>query len=222
VTGQARIFNRETGRYVALPGATVELQPLQRQSVTDANGQYAFRDLAAGEYTIVAKHDGREYFATISVPDGPASLKNADVALLPADTVVAGVGSTERSNAEKRPLSSQTREDGAAHERGRSANGRVSEVTSGLFTIQVAASTTVRYARAMVNELIEAGYAAYLVEPGPSGPNGSYHVYVGKYSSQAEASQSARTLETALGWRMSVSVLQRPLSARASTVSYLR
>ena len=60
VTGHAQLFDRETGQYAALGGAVVELQPLQRKAVTDANGQYAFRDLPPGVYTVVARRDGRE------------------------------------------------------------------------------------------------------------------------------------------------------------------
>ncbi len=89
VAGRARLFDRETGQYVALAGATVELLPLRRQSVTDANGQYAFRNLPAGQYTIVAKHDGREHIAAVSVPDGPALVKDVDLAVLPAAGAVA-------------------------------------------------------------------------------------------------------------------------------------
>lgn len=210
VAGQARLFNRESGQYVPLAGATVELQPAQRRSVTDANGQYAFRDLAAGEYTITAKHDGREYFATVSVPDGPALLKNIDLSVLPAGTAIAGARSTQGATGEKRALSIQTRNNGALAES--ASTSKVAEsAANGWFTIRVAASATMRYARAMVSELIDAGYPAYLVEPGLAGAKSPYRVCIGKYSSLADADQSARHLETALGWRMSVAPLQLPL-----------
>jgi hypothetical protein len=207
VAGQARLFNRETGQYVALAGATVELQPLKQKSVTDANGQYAFRDLAAGEYTIVAKHDGREYFARVNVPDGPTFLKNIDLSVLPAGTAVARVRSTPDATAERRALSIRTREPGAAAVSAGSPNADESG-SNGWFTIRVAASPTVRYAQAMVSELIDAGYPAYLVEPSLSGPKSPYRVCIGKYSTLADANQSARGLETALGWRVSVGPLQ--------------
>jgi hypothetical protein len=196
VAGRARLFNRETGQYVALAGAAIELQPLRQKAVTDANGQYAFRDLDAGQYTIVTRHDGREYFAQVTVPNGPTFLKNVDVAVLPAATAFARAGSTRGVTAERRTPSPPRSEDGDRD----------------LFTIRVAASTTARYARAMVDELKDAGYSAYLVEPAVSGSNGPYHVCVGRYASLAEANQSARTLETALGWRMSVTAVRRPTS----------
>jgi cell division septation protein DedD len=72
-----------------------------------------------------------------------------------------------------------------------------------LFTVQVAASTSARYAVDMVRELKGAGHAAYVVGP-QSGP---YHVRVGQYPTLAEASRSARSLEKALGWKMSVTIV---------------
>jgi hypothetical protein len=222
VAGKARLFNRETGQYVALAGATVELQPLQRQSITDGNGQYAFRDLEPGEYTIVAKHDGREYIAAVRVPDGPAFVKDADVAVLPAATGVASAGALRASTAERRTMSAQTAEDRARREDARSAKASALTATTGLFTIHVAESTSVRHARAMVNELKEAGHAAYLVGPLPSGANGPYQVRVGQFSTLVEANQSARTLEKALGWALSVTTVPSQLVARDTPPSDVR
>jgi hypothetical protein len=45
-----------------------------------ANGEYAFRNLEAGEHTVAARHDGREYAVAVRVPDGPALVKGVDVA----------------------------------------------------------------------------------------------------------------------------------------------
>jgi cell division septation protein DedD len=148
VAGRARWFNRETGEYVALAGATVEIRPLRQQSVTDASGRYTFRNLPAGDYTVVAKHDGREHALAVAP--------------------VAG-----------------------------------SPPAGGVFTIEVAESASVRHARAMVDELKDAGHAAYL-EPSASGSSRTYRVRVGRYASLADANQSARTLERALGWRVAV------------------
>jgi cell division septation protein DedD len=195
VSGRARIFNRESGQYVGLVGATVELQPLGRQSVTDADGQYAFRNLSPGEYTIVAKHNGRDSVVAVSVPEGPAIVKDIDVALVPASDVVV-----------------------ADAKRGRIAE-RVAMAT-GAFTIQVAESSSARHARAMVNELKEAGHAAYLVEPVRSGSSVPYHVRVGYYSTLAEAARSARVLEKSLGWRLSVTTAPPHLAVAGKTASY--
>jgi hypothetical protein len=203
VAGRARLFNRSTGQYVALAGAVVELQPLRRQSVTDANGQYTFRDLAAGEYTVVARHAGREYVAAVSVPDGPGLVKNVNVAVLPPVAVVAEAAPTRTAEGAPPPLRTNTGDDDR-------------------FTIQVAASTTARYARAMVTELKAAGYSAYLIGRDSSGARGPYRVCIGQYASQADANQSARALESTLGWRMSVTTVSRSLPVGRTPVGYVR
>lgn len=214
VAGRARLFDRATGQYVALAGARVQLQPLGRQAVTDASGQYAFRDLPPGEYRVVADHGGREHVATARVPDGPAFVREIDVAVLPASEVAAPGGPAE----ERRLASSsgQTRED--ASDAGRGARVLAA---AGPFTIQVAESPSARHARAMVDELQSAGHAAYLV-PEVSGPNGPYHVRVGQYSTFAEANRSAQTLEQALGWRMLVTASPAGPGPQAKKASYSR
>ena len=169
LSGRARLFNRETGQYVSLVGATVELQPLRRQSVTDASGQYAFRDLPPGEYTIVAKHGGRDHVQAVSVPEGPAVVKDMDVAMLPASNVVIANNSRRGRTPEERPAisapASKDRDEGLS----------VQAVMAGSsFTIHVAESTSSRHARAMVTELQDAGHTAYLVEAARSGASVPY------------------------------------------------
>jgi cell division septation protein DedD len=143
------------------------------------------------------------------------------VAVLPRANVVAGAGSLRSGAAERRPMSVRA-EDRARSEEGRSATASGTAATSGLFTIQVAESTTARHARAMVNELKGAGHAAYLVEPAPAGLSGPYHVRVGHYSTLAQANRSAQTLENALGWRMSVTAVPTELGVTGKAVSYVR
>ena len=220
VAGTARVFNRESGQYDVLAGATVELLPLRQQSATNANGQYAFRNLPAGEYKVVAKHEGREHVVAVHVPDGPALVKDIDLAMLPAAGVVATVA-TRGNGAEERPMAAPAAHERAAAEPGPVANASASSATSELFTIQVADSPNMRHARAMVDELKGAGHAAYL-EPSASGANGSYSVRVGHYSTRADANRSARTLEKALGWRMSVTTVAPEAVVGGNTAGYER
>jgi cell division septation protein DedD len=102
-----------------------------------------------------------------------------------------------------------------------SASAADSASASGVFTIEVAESSNARHARAMVDELKGAGHAAYLetVVPGGSGP---YRVRVGRYSSLADAKQSARTLERALGWQVSVTAVASGPVARGNAAGYGR
>ena len=213
VAGRARLFDRSTGQYVGLAGARVELQPLGRQSVTDASGQYAFRDLPPGEYRVVATHDGREHVATARVPEGPAFVKEIDVAVLPAGETAAPGRVDERRLASTRGDAGRPRGDRADAGRGAPA-----VATTGPFTIHVAESSSARHARAMVDELQNAGHAAYLVQS-VSGAVGPYHVRVGQYPTLAEANRSAQTLEQALGWRMKVTAAAGGVSTHTS---YLR
>jgi hypothetical protein len=214
VSGRARLFNRETGQYVALAGATVELQPLRRQSVTDANGQYAFRDLPPGEYTIVAKHSGRDHVVAVSVPEGPAIVKDMDVAVLPASNVVIASNPRRgRTPEERLAISAQ-----ASKDRDQSADVRA-VMAGGSFTIHVAESTSPRHARAMVTELQDAGHTAYLVEAARSGSSVPYYVRVGRYSTVDEATRSARILEKSLGWRLSVAPVAPQVAAAGRAVS---
>ena len=71
----------------------------------------------------------------------------------------------------------------------------------------------------MVNELKEAGHAAYLVDEARSGSSARYGVRVGRYATVDEATRSARILEKSLGWRLSVTVAPH-LAAAGRAVSY--
>src|SRR5262249_48529720 len=90
------------------------------------------------------------------------------------------------------------------------------------FTVEIADSTSARYARTMVNELKQTGQAAYVVAPAAGA--GSYHLRVRLYPTRAEADRSARTLEKTLGWRLSVmsTTTEAALVARGTPVSYSR
>ena len=200
VAGKARLFNHQTGEYVPLAHAPVELRPLGRQALTDRNGQYTFRDVPAGGYTVVAKHDAREYLSNVAVPTGPAYVKDVDVAVLPGTPAP---GRAASASAPKGAVADQTTQPSGARVEGPAA-------TNSVFTVQVAEATSARYALDMIKELKGAGHAAYLVEA----RNGPYHVRVGQYPSLAEASRSARRLEKALGWKMSVTTATSILFAR--------
>jgi hypothetical protein len=71
----------------------------------------------------------------------------------------------------------------------------------------------------MVSELKQAGYAAYLVEPGPSARGGSYQVRVGHFATAADANRSARGLEKMLGWTLSVTTSPH-LVGQTRAISY--
>jgi len=212
VSGRVRLFNRRTGRYEALPETTVELRPLTRRAVTDANGLYTFRDLPAGAYTIVAAHRGREYVASVSIPNGPTIVRDMDVAVLP-DSVTPepspARASEKPSEMPPRPMTKMHEGAGATSARGTANGATANAAPAATFTIQIAASPNERHARAMVAELKSAGHDAYLVEGVSSGVRGLYRVRVGRYSTRAEANRSALILEKALGWRLWVTTVDQ-------------
>ncbi|MGH9371866.1 MAG: carboxypeptidase regulatory-like domain-containing protein, partial [Vicinamibacterales bacterium] len=221
IAGRARMLDRNSGQYVALAGATVELRPLGRKSVTDAQGQYAFRNVPAGHYTIVAKQGGRENTAAVSIPEGPAIVRDVDVTVLPAAATATSISALLASIMEQSATSGQPGDERVQAEGHSSAKAAAATGTSASFTIEVAESTNARHARAMVDELKGAGHAAYL-ETAAAGRNGAYRVRVGHYSTLAEANRSARSLETALGWRMSVTAVSSESVGRGITSSYIR
>ncbi len=67
--------------------------------------------------------------------------------------------------------------------------------TAGLYTIQIAALNDALRARAIVEELKTAGFAAYLLEPPSTDPNAPYRIRVGRYPTRVAAEQIAAQLE---------------------------
>lgn len=192
VSGRARLFNRTSGKYEPLAQTVVELRPLGRRSVTDANGLYTFRDLPSGEYTIAALHNGQERIVALSVPDGPALLRDMDVAVVPPADVSAAPLLAGSPQAAPRPI--------AKNERKRSAAQDMKPMVPAAFTIHVTETSSARHARAMVEELKGGGYAAYFVEAAPA----AFEVRIGPYATLADADRSVRVLEKTLGWKLRV------------------
>jgi len=218
VAGRARVFDRTRGQYVALAGATVALLPVGQTSVTDSQGRYAFRNLPAGHYTIVAKEDGVENSAAVNLPEGPAIVKDVELTVVPAGAAVRTASSLGAANAAQPPSPAppvdelvQTVVLAHAHDGGSSA-------AIGRFTIAVADSTNARHARALVEELKDAGHAAYL-DTALSSRTTPYRVRVGHYWSAVEAERSARILERTLGWRVSVTPVSSEPAVRGNAAS---
>jgi hypothetical protein len=51
--GSIQTYDSAREEYVPMVGVTVELAELNRQTVTDNNGKYSFRDLPSGAFTIL-------------------------------------------------------------------------------------------------------------------------------------------------------------------------
>jgi len=81
VTGSVRLFDRAAGRYVPVKDAVVELGP--QRSVTDDRGVFLFRDVPAGPRTVVVRYDGAALDASVSLPQGPAAVKDITFSIVP-------------------------------------------------------------------------------------------------------------------------------------------
>jgi hypothetical protein len=83
VTGRVRLFDHASGVYVPLSGTVVEIFELQRRCTSDAAGLYLFRDLPAGEYTLVTRYRGRTYAVPLSFGTGPTTAKDVNISIVP-------------------------------------------------------------------------------------------------------------------------------------------
>lgn len=218
VAGRARVFDRARGQYVALAGTSVELLPLGRTSLTDAQGQYAFRNLPPGHYTIMAKENGRENSAAVDLPAGPAIVKDVELTVVPAATAAATAYAAGPVNASPPPAPAPLPDAVVPAVASGRVTGAGSTAPAGAFTIAVAESSNSRHAHALVAELRDAGHAAYL-DTAVSSRNAPYRVRVGHYANLMDAQRSARILERTVGWRVSVTTVSSESVARNNTAS---
>jgi hypothetical protein len=78
IAGRVLAYDRATLQSVPLANVTVRLKELSLETKTGPTGAYIFRNLAAGTYTIVIEHEGKESSRTVVVPATPASIRDID------------------------------------------------------------------------------------------------------------------------------------------------
>ena len=104
VAGAVFIADAEGRSY--MPGATVALQgPEALQAVTDEKGQYSFRDVEPGQYTIIATLPGLQSEQDITIDAGAAT--NIDLELKPL-SVQTSVTVSETASDAKVPVGIET------------------------------------------------------------------------------------------------------------------
>ncbi len=59
LAGSVQTYDSAKEAYVSLPGVTVEIAELKRQTITDASGRYSFRNMPFGTFTILV--NGQQY-----------------------------------------------------------------------------------------------------------------------------------------------------------------
>ena len=82
ISGRVTIYDRTSQREISVPRIMVLLRELSRESLTDENGIYLFRDLPAGPYSLVVIYEGKESKREVILPDAPAFPKSIDINLI--------------------------------------------------------------------------------------------------------------------------------------------
>jgi hypothetical protein len=79
ISGKVLVFDQQAMKTVPLAGAVLRLKELSLEARTGDTGAYIFRNLPAGTYTLVVEHQGKEFTRSVTLPPGPASLRDVDL-----------------------------------------------------------------------------------------------------------------------------------------------
>jgi len=79
ISGRVTVYDPTSQKNVPVGGVPVRLPQLSRESVTDENGIYLFRDLPPGSYSVEITYLRNESKRVVFLPDGPAFPKNIDI-----------------------------------------------------------------------------------------------------------------------------------------------
>ena len=79
IGGRVLTFDQAAGKEVPLEGRTVTLKETGKTSTSDIAGQYLFRGLPAGSYTIAVKTESGEVTKSVKLPSSPLTLTNIDL-----------------------------------------------------------------------------------------------------------------------------------------------
>jgi hypothetical protein len=81
ISGKVTVYDQASHQEIPVSNITVLLRETSRTSVTDKNGDFLFRDLPAGPYSVVVIYQGREFKKFVDLPNIPASLKDIEINL---------------------------------------------------------------------------------------------------------------------------------------------
>lgn len=79
ISGKVTAYDKTVLKPVPLPDVTVRLKELSLETKTGSNGVYIFRNLPAGTYTIAITYGEKEISRRVTVPTGPASMRDVDL-----------------------------------------------------------------------------------------------------------------------------------------------
>jgi hypothetical protein len=83
IAGRVLSYDTQAGRYVPVAGAAVTLKETGLTVLTDAQGRYLFRGLAAGTYSISVQSGARTAARTVRLGAQPVDLTNVDFQIAP-------------------------------------------------------------------------------------------------------------------------------------------
>ncbi|HEY1527409.1 MAG TPA: carboxypeptidase regulatory-like domain-containing protein [Candidatus Angelobacter sp.] len=79
IAGRVLFYDKATLQTIPLAGAVVRLKELSLEATTGVTGAYIFRNLAAGTYTVILAHEGKEISKTVEVPAAPGNIRDIDL-----------------------------------------------------------------------------------------------------------------------------------------------
>ena len=81
IAGRVVTFDRATNKVIPVSRMQVRLKETAKISVTDALGQYVFRDLPAGQYTVAVTAGAKDVSRSVTLPVTPLAQSNIDLQL---------------------------------------------------------------------------------------------------------------------------------------------
>jgi hypothetical protein len=79
IAGKVSVFDSEQNRDIALPGVTVRVVETGAQNVTDRDGNYLFRQMPAGTFTVEVNYQGKEFKLSVNLPETPTFSRGNNV-----------------------------------------------------------------------------------------------------------------------------------------------
>lgn len=79
IAGRIVAYDPTKGREVGVSSAVVLLRELPCAVVTDKNGNYRFKELPPGTYTVAVVYHGKEHTSTVSLREDPDQIRDANI-----------------------------------------------------------------------------------------------------------------------------------------------
>ncbi len=81
IAGKVNIFDAEQKSEVPVPGVKVRVVETGAESTTDREGNYLFREMPAGTFTLTISYQGKDFKLAVSLPPAPTFSRGNDFSL---------------------------------------------------------------------------------------------------------------------------------------------